>query len=1390
MNEVSNSGVRNVVTPSSGGSGSRNILTGISNLFGDPKVNEEAETITIPVLQPDGTYQNVIVTSEMVQDGVNQITIDNGNAVEVIQNVTGTLIQLTPDQIQVSENVTCNVKAETCTIKPFIMVINDRVLSADQMVVGYKENENLVITEGEATNLRLTGSNSETTTGDSVVRVSFGKNGNNPNNPIEATNAVLKLPETFNDQQYMRIDLGTSSLTHSVRNPNNPSEMKEQWGVKDGGVTTSLVIDRSDNLNVHFNGRTQGGFFYDSDPFSDKSVNVDTDAPISTDLVITDSPEGTMTTLSLVMDGKNKDGSTSTATVVDSRSESRTDTVTANGNTFLNVSSTATYEDGKPQVNGVPVAFELGTERMTVVNDYGAGGVNTTTVEGIRATGSITPGTSDKELLIAGDSVNHTQVKGDETVTNMGADGGFGAYVYEDDSKQLIELMTDHAYYNNGGTTVDLSGGVAVRVTDFKKQGEESRFDGRPVDRDAVVVGHQANINYDDSNIRVGDGFALRQIQFADNGSKLSVIEGRDGHLTNDDYGVDLNESFRVVAIQDSKGNVKAAEVTSGAFSATRNEDGSNLSLIESNTTIDIQQATESRDETMYIRHTSTGIEYRDGNGEKMATIGSVNGQAVVADEIKYGSGTFQNVTLTGDKDSETGKSPTVTFQSVDAALYIDESDPNNRVVEGLFGLEKVEAQHSDYRFHVVAVDENGVEGKFQIYYIENENGRLIEVYGEDGKRVHLDTIDENKGEHYQVLFEAVQYIETEEFRRILATNVSGKIEPINSNDNRLTEFNLARLEGMERLDGSFRMFQLEGGHLRHLDGTNEADLRFEKATFAETNTLDSKTLLASAENGAFDFVKYEGQAGTATQGSATQEVNLTFGDAILQRMELPGDNVTTVFSANDIHLVAIDYDKMIELDGRIGSVNFFEDAQITAVEARDLHDFRVEDKNNKITALFNGEKVVRVIERNERGEEIGSYLLVNSAFLNVKDEKNGVNANVKVGVFEYFKDELSGKNLFLDVDVNGEIKVSSADLPFDANANFSAKMKNVTTYRESYVSDDGATVSEHFAIKAFNETGRIDEISLSAGPDFLQDAISLSAQGGPEGGKELSFTFHQDKRSGTYYIRAEFKEGEKVKMKLFPFTLESKMVGNDAVTDLLVSPKGQNYMNHLEIITGVIDTHEITSWLGISSGGMLVAKTPTLGGVGIEIMYQDQDIFYPEGDPRSRIDGAAASLGSGIFHENDKGDKTSVGLMLTGDSEIDYQTNGVFKVFGFDMGKEGRIPATANIYAKREFADGDAIFGGLSYDLTSLLVDESHLDPNGSYFEGGGRSPGSLGASVAYKKQIGERSSITFAAGANENFTNPSVCVTFQFRFGGGARSAGNLTRSSLDAIRRMGYD
>ena len=67
--------------------------------------------------------------------------------------------------------------------------------------------------------------------------------------------------------------------------------------------------------------------------------------------------------------------------------------------------------------------------------------------------------------------------------------------------------------------------------------------------------------------------------------------------------------------------------------------------------------------------------------------------------------------------------------------------------------------------------------------------------------------------------------------------------------------------------------------------------------------------------------------------------------------MSGPGDNKTTYFEGKDIDVLAIDHDQLMQVSGRIGSVNFFEDSNITAIDASEIRDFTFNDQNNKINA-------------------------------------------------------------------------------------------------------------------------------------------------------------------------------------------------------------------------------------------------------------------------------------------------------------------------------------------------------------------------------------------------------------------------------------------------------
>lgn len=92
---------------------------------------------------------------------------------------------------------------------------------------------------------------------------------------------------------------------------------------------------------------------------------------------------------------------------------------------------------------------------------------------------------------------------------------------------------------------------------------------------------------------------------------------------------------------------------------------------------------------------------------------------------------------------------------------------------------------------------------------------------------------------------------------------------------------------------------------------------------------------------------------------------------------------------------------------------------------------------------------------------------------------------------------------------VSGEAKVDATYeglIRINTNAEF--KGQNVTFDSAQYKSNK--TISSYYSIHSPTESGGIDHLKLTAGPDFLKDAISFEAKG--NAGKRLDFTFVQDK--------------------------------------------------------------------------------------------------------------------------------------------------------------------------------------------------------------------------------------------------------------------------------------
>lgn len=1341
---------------------------------GGVSTDGDTHTITIPVRQDDGTYESVEIDYTETDD-TRTITIPDRGDITLVEDENGNYsFELTPEQIAGSSNVSCTVgsnKKGSCTIEPFITMVGDKVLSADKLVLDYTEGQNLIVAGGTAHNLKLTDENSETgffnsqtDAGDAGVNLTFSKNGEVKEGPLD----FIPTPARFEDQKYMRMDVDTSRLVHTVRNPNDSSQTAEKFAVKDGGVSTSIIISREDHLNMDITGTTHGGIRYNSDPFSERSVTVDTNAPLMANLSVDNNPENPKTSLSMGMVGEDAE-----ATIVDNRDPKKTDTIKASGNTFINLSQATLYdeENGKIIDKSKPVAFEMGSDSIQVVNQNQNGKTSTATFNGIQAAGTVNPENDNKDITIAANSVNLKDEKNGNLQQEIGLSGDVRAIMQEDDKAIKYQGMTQHAYYNNGESSINLSDGAYISVTEYK-EGAGETFNGKEVKNDAFAMAQTGSVTNGDTTVNIEGGVEFRQIQFEDD-SSIVAINGDTGKVGNEEYGVNLNDGFSVVNETDSNGDTRFTRITSTETSATDKDSGDKIGILNSTTTSQIIPVKGGKD-TLIVNHTSDGIKYESGDGKDQAEIEGITINAVDADTVKYGDASF-NKAILKTKDGD------VNILGASAVVYSDDD-----ITSGTLDITKIEAKQKDYAIDVEAIGADGTPGKFKIMFFENADGRYVKIFGEDGKRVHLDSLDKDSN-YASVLAETVEYLETDKFKSFLATNLSGSYQNIEANDGKLTSFDIGRVAGVESIDGNFRQFEVNDGRITNFDGGQETGLGFESVLVTDVTENGTRIITGAVQNGAIDYVEYK--PGTGKPGTTA---NISFGSAIGASMEGPDGSDITMFKANDIEILAVDYDSAIKASGQVGEVNYYDDAKITSIEAKDLKDFNIEDTSSGVMATLNSDRIVRVVERDDAGNETGSYLLMKKGTLDVTDAENGIKADIRVGILEFAQDKVNDQNIILEADIEGRVTVDKTKSPVAAEANFALKGKNLTTASHSYISDDGKTVEKSFSIIALGDEGRLDKLELEAGPDFLKDAISLQAKGSEAGGKELTFSFRQDKGEGTYYVRAEFKDGDKVKVKLFPFTLESKKEGNDAVAELLLTPKGQNYMNHMHIISNVVSAEEITDWLEISDGGMIIARTGDIGGFGFEMMWQDKQYFNP--NPMDDFSGAsrgqrAATYALGVYKENDEGDRTTVGLMLSGDSELEYQTNGrgVLKIFNVDMPQNGAIPTTVNLYMRKKWKDGDSLYAGLSADMASYMVDRDAINNDARFFEGGRRDFGGLGANVAYSKDLGSGSHITFSAGANQDFSNPAVCISFTKTFGETKPTGRRLNRTISDSMRAI---
>lgn len=710
------------------------------------------------------------------------------------------------------------------------------------------------------------------------------------------------------------------------------------------------------------------------------------------------------------------------------------------------------------------------------------------------------------------------------------------------------------------------------------------------------------------------------------------------------------------------------------------------------------------------------------------------NGQVQINSSNNQQSGKVTLDQLNLQRDAQTLK--------ITGAEVLYKGDNQGKVILG--GAQSVNAMVEGYKVDVLLKDKSQKDQKIQVQVIESGNQKFYKIFNEKGQEIAINASKDKNT--YQALFKNIEYLTTPEFKSFVADNLSvtGKHQDIQGT------LKTQRIEFVET--PLIKSGKIDGLEFKVSQNTLQGQGTIGQAIFNQTAQKDE----ASITQGKINLVdkKLKG--------------DLSFENALYQKIKEPNNEITLIRFDNN-QLVAVE-ENVFKASLKFGNASYLQDKDMTVIQVNSLKDIKLDDLKNKISASGNVSKLVQIKTKDANGQPV-SYYLMEGAEIDISSPKMSVLGQISAKFLEVT--QVGGKTVF-GGDIKGSVQYQG---PININGTGTLQGKDLT-FNSQKVSTP-KLVSHYYSIESVTDTGGINLAKLQAGPDFLKDMISFEAKG--NAGKKLDFTFVQDKAQGTYYLKAEFKEGDKIKVKLFPFTLESKKSGDSAKIELNITPKGQNFMNHLDIITSIVDSHEITNFLEISSGGMLTVKSPTMAGFGLEVMYQDHTVFNPGITPSHGAE-KAATYGAGVFYRGEKGSETSAGLMLSGDSEFNYQTNGrgVLKVMGMNMPEQGSIPATMNFYFKHRTAAGNTAFASIFYDLTSPTVDPKVLSKDSQYYQGG-RGQGGAGFSVGYSHQINDRTRLTVAGGMNNNFQDPAICATLEMQIGGGrirtlARDVGEI--------------
>ena len=737
-----------------------------------------------------------------------------------------------------------------------------------------------------------------------------------------------------------------------------------------------------------------------------------------------------------------------------------------------------------------------------------------------------------------------------------------------------------------------------------------------------------------------------------------------------------------------------------------------------------------------------------DGGDRIDARLDGVNASFNIGDKVKYGTLSFDKISATQTPEHGVEFDSRIVLNN-GAMVFYEDSDANKK--EGHVSADSMNGVHEDYTLSVSAIGNDGTPGKFNIYYLEENGEKNIQVFGEDGNKVHLtgSQKDENYGD---LLFSTASAFENNDFKQFMATNVEANltdISPTGSTDS-ISRLDVAKVAGFQASDGSLDHFEISALSASHHDFSKklEGSASIGSAKFSQSNYLGTIKTNLEAYDSVINVRDYSKEAELSGQ--------INMGSILYNSVEnAEGKNMSFV-SVNDIEFMAMDYDNMIKATGNIGEVSYLDNNEMTVIDIKDLQNLKVDSLEQDVTALFNGKRFMRVENKDSNGNVLSSYLLVNDASLNVKGSQDGFAGkfDLNARVFEYIKDEVTGESRIAKADVDFKGSVESTDYSFLPKVKVSGALKgeNITTSSSSFSSNDGNIRGGTLSVNA----DKLEHLSLKAEVGFIELA-SFEAKG--KNGKSINYSYTIDDTQGVITLRGVYKDGDSLKTKFLFFKLGSHKEGNDAVQSLGIYLKGQSVEDHMRIMSEFASIKQVNSFFGVSDGG---AISLTAGGgdkgFALELLVANEKWAFNDSDKYKQFKNYTNSVGLNVKYITEDDSVWGAGVALTSDSKVNF--DGDLTMFNQ---KVESLPTTLNLNLSHYNPEsGFGVVGGVNVPLTTYAVDTDILDDDAQFYDNGRRKANGPGAHIALTKKF-KNSELRFSGGMYNNFKEPAVAISYQ---------------------------